>query len=79
MKKLFAWIKEKVQKERAVVVGFAVTAIWWVSDVLVAFAKSEPIDWGQDLSALIPLATGLVISVFVTSDGVKPGWRRKTP
>lgn len=61
-----SWVKSRIEAERAAVVGFLVTVIWFVSDGL---QSGEWTNW----QTLVPLATGLVIRLFVTSEGVEPG------
>lgn len=68
IKKIALWVKEKLAKEKAAVVGFLVTVAWFINDGIVDN------DWTQ-WKVLVPMVTALIIRVFVTSEGVKPGWR----
>ena len=71
MKKLWAWVKTRANHDRAVLLGALGTALLWLQEALVS---NDFTDWR---TALIPLVTGVVIRVFVTSDGVTPGIRSK--
>lgn len=66
------WIKGKLSAEKAAIIGFVVTLAWWVNDGVVDG------DW-SDWRVLVPIATALMIRVFVTSTDVQPGWRRPKP
>jgi hypothetical protein len=63
-----AYLKEKVEAEKAVLVGAAASAL-----VVLAGKAGIVIDEVTVANVLLPLATALVARVFVTSKGVKPG------
>lgn len=67
---MLEWLKDKLNAERSAVVGVAVTVLWWLNDVVVSGDAS---DWRM----LAPIITGLIVRIFVTSEGVRPGWRRE--
>jgi hypothetical protein len=67
---LIPWVKHKIDAERPLIIATVASLTFILRDAL-----TGDVAWNSAYEVAVALVAGVIVRVFVTSEGVKPGWR----